>query len=52
MAGRGRGRGRGRGPMMPRITDDEGNVVPASEIGPPPLFPVRSPAEACHIPSV
>ncbi|KAL3137784.1 DNA-directed RNA polymerase III subunit RPC7-like [Trebouxia sp. C0009 RCD-2024] len=39
MAGRGRGRGRGRGPMMPRITDDDGNVVAAADIGPPPLFP-------------
>ena len=40
MSGRGRGRGHGRGLMLPRITDDEGNVVPASELGPPPLFPV------------
>ena len=40
MSGRGRGRGRGRGPILPKVTDDEGNVVPPSELGPPPLFPV------------
>lgn len=28
--------------MMPRITDDDGNVVAAADIGPPPLFPVRA----------
>ncbi|DBA93149.1 TPA: hypothetical protein ACH3X2_003461 [Trebouxia sp. C0005] len=39
MSGRGRGRGRGRGPILPKVTDDEGNVVPPSEFGPPPLFP-------------
>lgn len=39
MSGRGRGRGRGRGPILPKVTDDEGNVVPPSELGPPPLFP-------------
>lgn len=39
MSGRGRGRGRGRGPIAPKITDDEGKEIPASEIGPPPLFP-------------
>lgn len=52
MAGRGRGRGRGRGPMMPRITDDDGNVVAAADIGPPPLFPVRLSAAVCHISAV
>ena len=40
MSGRGRGRGRGRGPILPKVTDDEGNVVPLSKLGPPPLFPV------------
>lgn len=42
MSGRGRGRGRGRGPILPKVTDDEGNVVPPSELGPPPLFPVSA----------
>lgn len=40
MAGRGRGRGWGKGqPMMPRLTDDEGNTITTADIGPPPLFP-------------
>ena len=38
-----RGRGRGRGPpsgARPQARDDKGNIVEATQEGPPPVYPV------------